>query len=532
MKRRDFLMKMAGAAGSIAAGCSILEESDRPAPRGKPNVVLILADDLGYADLGCYQTATDPKYIDTRVLDFSPNIDSLADNGVRFTDFQAYPVCTPTRFALLSGMYLRRSSSLWNIKVLQPADTNKGIDRHTMAESFKAAGYKTACIGKWHLGSGDMLQNTCPPKPPFGALNDYHPNAKGFDYYYGCLGGSIDYCNHTSKDMFFDWFEGRKMLWCDDGTGANTHCDEGRYSTHLITDKAVEFIDSNHDKPFFLYVPYNAPHWAQTKIQDPLHVSQLPIEEETPGHPLYRRYLSKFDGFNDGKNTWGPGNDKTNWRKRFLAMVNIMDDGVGRILQALRRRNIERNTVVVFISDNGGETEYDYNGRPVQYGSNNYPLKDDKAGVYEGGIRVPAIVQWKGRIPAGRVSEQLASVVDVKLTLGRLAGLDMDSAPTDGIALRSNLFDPAAAVPRPDGLFLYHSSKGCFRRNDGSNKWKYVKHADGSEALFNLADDIHEDNNLKTSNAAKFNELRKEYLHEHSQIITPGSVPPLPSRSL
>jgi arylsulfatase A len=535
VNRRDFLKQIAAAAGglsfggSLASGGAVLSNKavDIRTPTKKTNVVLILADDLGYADIGCYQTPGDPKYIDTSVLNFSPNIDALAAGGVRFTDFHAYPVCTPTRFVLLSGMYLRRSSSLWNIGVLQQNDTNKGIDRHTMAESFKAAGYATACIGKWHLGSGTMLQNGYPSAPPFSTTNNYHPDVKGFDYYYGHLGGSIDYCNHSNKDMFFDWFDGRQMLWNDDGSGDNIHADENKYSTHLITDGAIDFINTNADKPFFLYVPYNAPHWAQTKIQDSLHVSQLPVEEETVGHPDYRKYLSRFDGYNDGTTTWGVGDDNTNWRKRFLAMVNIMDDGIGKIMQTLRSKGLEDNTIVVFISDNGGETLYNY-GTPVEFGSKNYPLRDDKGGVYEGGIRVPAIFQWKGHIPAGQTSAQLASVVDMKLTVGRLAGLDMDSLPTDGIDLRSNLQNPGTTIPRPDGLFMYHSNKYCYRKNEGSDKWKYVKHADGTEALYNLANDIHEDTNLKTANVTKYNELKNEYLNKYNNVITPGSVPPLP----
>jgi len=541
MNRRNFLKSCLSAAGAAAfgpvasAGVVFSNKAiDIRTPMKKTNVVFILADDLGYSDLGCFQNPADPNYIDTSHLDFSPNIDSIAANGVRLTNFYAHPVCTPTRFCALSGLYLKRSSVFHDLStggVLHASDDNKGFNEHSIADPFKAAGYTTACIGKWHLGDGTMLQTNYPPTQPFSTTNPYHPDQAGFDYYYGFLGGSIDYEKHYVRGKTFDWFENRTMLWTDDGSGGNSHADEGKYASHLLTEKAVNFINAHANKhPFFLYVPFVAPHWSQTAIQDELHVHQLPKEEEIPpgqpGHDpaLYRKYLSRSDAV--------LGTDDTDIRKRLIAMVSAMDDGIGEILQSLRNHGIEENTVVVFVGDNGGEQFYpDYTSVPynpndaIHYGSNNYPGRDDKATLYDGGIRVPAIFQWKGHLPTGQTTSQLASVIDLKLTIGRLAGLDMNSYPTDGVDLGPNLNSPANHVTRD----LFSSSKffGKIYRKDN---WKYVRRHNkgndlGIDELYDLNADPHETTNLASSNPTKMQELKTLCWNTYNDT----NPPPLPS---
>ena len=476
-----------------------------------PNVILIFADDLGYGDVGCFQEL----YPSAGRRDAkTPHIDSLANNGVRLTDFYAHPVCTPSRYCLLTGQHLGRSRDLRNISVLDYDFPEQGLRPHeeTIAKVFQENGYATAAVGKWHLGSGAMSA-ALPPTPPFCTENIHHPNAHGFDYFYGFLGGSIDYNTHCKRDLFFDWFENRNLLFEDDGHGNNSHPDHNRYATRLLADKAVELIDhyAGSKQPFFLYLPLVAPHWAQTAEQTSLAVHQLPVEESDPTSPHFRRYLKQFDDRY-------PGGDETNFRKRLLAMVRALDEGIGQLLERLRSHGLEESTIIFFTSDNGGETGYGKNDE-IAYGSDNGPFtRGDKATMYEGGIRVPAIVQWKGHLPTGQISRQVGAVIDVKSTLAHLAGLDFDGLTTDGIDLGFNLYNPEQVIGRDH--FCYSEFYGrVYRQGD----WKYVRNHRGAtkdqDELYNLANDVGETRNLATTNIAKLRELKQLHARKLAEVL-------------
>ena len=479
MDRRTFL-KVAGvgAVGSIM-GFPLNAAAQHS---NKPNVVLIIGDDIGYNDLGCYNS---PDAL-------TPHIDSLANEGVRFRQFYVNPMCTPTRFSLMTGWHINRSTDgLW--KALNWADTDKGLrsDKITIADVFKSRGYATGIIGKWHIGTGDMVAN-----PPESAASDseFHPNNHGFDYFYGALSGAIDYITHWNQDRWQDWFENKSYI-----PGAES----GEYATHLFTNKAVQFINAHKEEPFFLYLPYTAPHSGNNPLpRTALTQNQLPVGEETD-----RIYLSRFD------HLWPSSEDTTNIRKRFLSMIAVLDDGIGEILDTLRTNGLEENTIVVFISDNGGKNKF---------GGTNDPLRSEKSHVYEGGIRTPAMIKWKNAIPEGVDSDQIGTIWDMFLTIGRLAGFPMFEYRTDGIDLRENILENKI-VERD--LFYHNAIFGkVFRRG----KWKYVRDykTTDKDELYDLDADIGETTDLASTYPEKLDELKALHAQQAAALNDPPPFPP------
>ena len=320
------------------------------AAQTRPNIVLIVADDLGYGDLGSYG-APDIK---------TPNLDRLAREGVRLTDFYANaPVCTPTRAGLMSGRYQQR------VRLERPIETNPatpatGLDiglpatGRSLPQILKNAGYATGLIGKWHLGF----------KPEF------QPNRHGFDYFWGYLAGYVDWYAHVRGD-------GQRDLW--ENATAVQH--QG-YLGHELTRRAVTFIGDHATRPFFLEVSYGAPHWP---FQSPHRASTAVVR--------------------NGSMLQVAADENPPSRADYAAMVEDMDAGIGRILDALAARGLTGNTLVVFTSDNGGE-----------WLSRNAPFFHRKDTVWEGGIRVPAIVRWPTVVPAGRTLSQVAVTMDLSAT--------------------------------------------------------------------------------------------------------------------
>ncbi len=388
----------------------------------RPNVVLIVTDDVGYGDIGSYG-APDIK---------TPNIDSLAKDGARLTDFYAAPQCTPTRAALTTGRYQQRyrlERAL--LHAATPAgDTGLAANGRTLPQLLKNNGYATGLVGKWHLGY----------KPQFS------PNAHGFDYFFGFKSGYIDYYLHTDGGGDPDLFENGTPVKVDG------------YMTDLITDRSVKFIEQNAQKSFFLEVTYNAAHWP---FQRPDHPSTA---------PNHARFVQ-------------PDDADTATRQDYVAILERADQGIGQILQALKRLGLERNTLVIFMNDNGGE-----------WLSRNAPLFNRKGTVWEGGIRVPAIFRWPGHIPAGRQSSQVASVMDVTASI--LAGTNTPvpvEAKLEGMNLLPILEGRSQLVERT--LFFRFTQGTGKQLAVRQGRWKLL--VDGGKSyVFDLSKDVGERNDL------------------------------------
>jgi len=384
----------------------------------RPNIVLVITDDVGYGDFGSYGAP------DVR----TPHIDSLARDGVRLTDFYANgATCTPTRTGLISGRYQQRVGL--EAPLSQGAiDQERGLSPtgRSLPQLLKNNGYATALVGKWHLGW----------------KSEFSPGAHGFDYFFGFKSGFTDYYHHTGGDGRPDLFENDRPV------------EVAGYMTDLITERSVRFIEQNRQRPFFIDVAYNAAHW-------PYQPPDSPSKARDNG-----RHLGPFD-------------DSTNTRADYVAMLERADQGVGRILEALDRLGLRQNTMVIFTNDNGGE-----------WLSRNTPLFQHKGSVWEGGIRVPAIIRWPGRIPAGSVSRQVGITMD--LTASILAATGTSVAPDsrlEGINLLPVLEGRAAEIDR--ALFWRVTGQQAVRSGD----WKLLM--DGGRALlFDLRTDIAEHHNM------------------------------------
>jgi arylsulfatase A len=398
----------------VACNSARLEESAKPA---RPNILLIVADDLGYADLCCYGGK------DMR----TPNIDRLAKEGVRLTDFYAFPVCSPTRAALITGRYPQRTGFDWVINYKEK-DRGLSAKNPTLAGLLKKQGYATALFGKWHLGY----------KPEFA------PNAHGFDEFFGFLAADLDYYAHTDANG-------------DPGLYENTKLVEAKgYLTDLITERSLAFLKKNAKEPFFLEVAYNAPHWPF----------------QPPDKPEDRRTLR----------TYGP---EIGTRADYVRMVERMDEGVGKLLAALDDAGLAKDTLVIFVNDNGGERL-----------SDNGPLFHGKYTLWEGGIRVPCILRWPAVLPAKADSKDPAITMDLTATILTAAGVELPTdQPLDGediVPLLSGNKTPRERtffwrLPRPDERF----GQMAVRRG----KWKFVYDRE-MELLFDLEKDIGEKRNV------------------------------------
>ncbi|OHB49495.1 MAG: hypothetical protein A2Y10_03745 [Planctomycetes bacterium GWF2_41_51] len=326
----------------------------------KKNVIWILADDLGYGDVGSYGC----RDIST------PNIDRLAQDGAMFTRSYAYPACTPTRAALLTGRYPEKAGITGVLMGKGGMDSSAT----TIAEVFKKSGYTTACIGKWHLGyAGDTL-----------------PNSQGFDFFYGHRGGKIDYFKHTdTAQKLKNDPNGKHDLY----KNQTEIFEENKYSTNLFTNSALNFIKENSSKPFFMYLAYNAPHYSRHK------------ELQAPGISHHQ-----------------VGQSST--REVYAAMVECMDEGIGQIIKMLESAGLADDTIICFISDNGAD--------PVHGGSNGL-LREKKGTCWEGGIRTPLIIKWPGLSTNGTKINCPIGIYDLFPTFVKKLGLKYDIKNLDGV---------------------------------------------------------------------------------------------------
>ena len=426
MERREFLALcgVLGAGTVMQSGC---ETTARSTVKSKPNVVLIVADDLGYGELSV-QGSKD-------IL--TPNIDSIARNGVRFTDgYVTCPVCSPTRAGLMTGRYQQRFGHEFNPGP-QGAESNVfglPLSETTLPQRMKQLGYTTGMVGKWHLGNRD----------------GYYPTERGFDEFYGFLGGAHSYVN-AKADTKNPILRGKTVV------------DELSYTTEDFAREACSFVDRHKEHPFFLYVPFNAVH--------------APMD-------VLEKYMAPYASIQDEK------------RRKFAAMLSALDAGVGSILSKLNEHGLTDNTLVIFISDNGGPTQ--------QITSKNDPLRGFKGQVLEGGIRVPFMMQWPGHIPEGKTYSKPVISLDILSTAIAAAGGAI--APGDkceGVNLVPYINREITGAPH-DALHWRQGENYAVRMGN----YKLVKQTDEPLALYELLNDIHEDNNIASQMPEKVKELQ------------------------
>jgi arylsulfatase A-like enzyme len=415
----------------------------------RPNILFILADDLGYGDLSCFGR---PDYQ-------TPHLDRLAAQGIRFVNaYSGSPVCTPSRCAFITGRYPSRTRVGLEEPLTERGDLGDkaktlGLppDHPTIASLLKQSGYETALVGKWHLGY----------LPNFGPLNS------GFDEFFGIMSGAVDFFTHKDMRGDLDLFEGKVPV------------ERIGYMTELLTARAVDYVSKRgrgEERPFYLSLHYTAPHWPWEGPRD---------------QDVSRALGREYDGFTAG------GSLKT-----YAKMMKSLDDGIGEVLRALTRANLARNTLVIFTSDNGGE-RFSYN----------WPFRGQKFSLFQGGIRVPAIVRWPGVTPAGSVSEQAAITMDWTATMLAAGGAKPDPAyPLDGHDLRPILRGARSVYERT--FFWRNSNQDAVVKG----RWKYVKDGD-REYLFDLGSDEREQADFREQNPAMFTQLRDEYKEWNSTVL-------------
>ena len=430
INRREFI-------GAAVVG-SALALQRTPARPQRPNILFILADDLGYGDLSCYGR---PDYK-------TPVLDNLAKQGIMFTDaYAAAPVCTPTRVGFHTGRYPHRLP-IGAGGVLEADNLELGIppEHPTIASLLKANGYENTLIGKWHVGISAK----------FG------PNRNGYDEYFGFHAGSADYFSYLNTAGNVDLWENEEL--------SKAH----GYLTDLFTEKALQVVRKSHTKPFYLSLHYNAPHspWEGPGDANLDHSKHNPLQAGN-GSP-----------------------------QKYAEMMHSMDDGIGRVLKAVADAGLEQNTLIIFTSDNGG----------IRYG-NNWPFSFQKGNCWEGGIRVPAIVRWKGVVPEGRITGQPAITMDWTATILAATGAKPDPRyPFDGEDLLPVCTGEKAAHDRT--LFWRNNVHDAARMG----KWKYLKEQKG-EHLWDLTFDPGEKKDIKDDHPEIFNSMRTMYKEWNGKMV-------------
>ncbi len=425
-----------------------------------PNIVFILADDLGWKDLGCYGNT----------FNETPNLDSLAQYGIRFTQaYAACPVSSPTRASIMTGKYPARLQLTNFIKgdrtdeksPILPATWKPYLEARetTLPELLKQKGYTSGLVGKWHLGGHDTIA-------PWG---------QGFDYSWMIGKNGLDYYNYSIYT----------------GSYQNEITDQGaEYLTDKLTDYGVDFIQQNSKKPFFLYLAYSAPHVYIVPRADKL-----------------RKYLAKY----------GKSDEKHN--PYYAAMLESLDDGVGRILQTLKQNGLLENTLIIFTSDNGGLGIDEAGPTPT----NNAPLRKWKGHIYEGGIRVPAIVSWAGKIKEGVVSDFVFSSIDYLPTFCELAGISKFPENIDGKSILPAFLD-TAKFTTSDRTYFWHyphfsNQLGRPAAAVRLGNYKLVElYETGKLELYNLKEDISESNDLSQKMKTKTDELYRLLIDWRKQV--------------
>jgi len=458
---------------ALASLCSVCLVADET---GRPNIIFIFADDWGYGDLGAHGHLTDVQ---------TPHLDALSGKGVLFTDaYITAPQCSPSRAGLITGRYQQRFG------FDQIPDGPLPLDQETIAERLSNAGYKTGMVGKWHLEPNAVCVKWAKEHQPAGIENNrvkvrqdlsqrYWPQSRGFDEFFK---GEMNryWCNYALDGRDLD-SDGQ---WIDDD----------RFRVDVQTDAGLAFIERNADEPFFLYLAHYAPH--------------VPLEAT-------EKYLSRFPGKMPER------------RRTGLAMINAVDDGVGRIMERLNQKGIADNTLVIFTSDNGAPLKIHKldapGGGPGWDGSLNDPLNGEKGMVAEGGIRVPMIWSWPARLPQGKVITDPVISLDMTASAVAAAGIKINAeTKLDGVNLIPWLSGVQSVAPARS-LFWRFWNQAAVRRGD----WKLIATGDGSDRLFNVREDKEEQHNLIANQAGLAKQLKAE-LRQWTEQLQPIGLPAEP----
>ena len=470
-RRIHRLCRLAVLAAAVLVAATVPAQPTRAAPNDRPNLIVIMVDDMGYQGVSCFGN----PYFKT------PQIDRLAAEGMRLTDFHSSgTVCSPTRAGLLTGRYQQRAGIE---AVIHPASDHpehrKGLAERelTFAELLHEAGYATGLVGKWHQGYPHNSEK-------------YHPDVHGFDAFVGYHSGNIDFISHVGDHNRHDWWHGRREI------------EEAGYSTHLINKHADEFIRKHRDGPFCLYIAHEA-------IHNPVQV---------PGDPVRR---TEADGWQRFK-----PKDQAERIEKYRGMTLPIDEGIGQLRQTLTELELDRNTLVLFFSDNGPAGDFP-SGDPK--------LRGGKGTVYEGGHRVPFIAWWPGKVPAGTSSDVPAISIDVMPTLLKLAGTTAPEGHIlDGVDLSPVLLEQKSLPPRP--LYwasLSNSGQRSEALRDGP--WKLVvthpKAQPGTFenerlALFRLDQDPSEKQDLAAAHKDRAAQMLEQLKNWYAEVS--ASSPPQP----
>jgi arylsulfatase B len=419
----------------------------------KPNIIIIVADDLGWNDVGFHNTEIK-----------TPNLDKIVQQGIELERFYVRPLCSPTRAGLLTGKYPERFGLRGVVNPRAQGGLPDSVQ--TLANLLAAAGYKNrGAFGKWHLGHSDIK---------------FHPLKLGFTEFYGHYNGAIDYFTHF-RNGALDWHEGFQLNY-----------DKG-YATDLIAGRAVEFISQSKNDPFFAYISFNAPHAPLQAKEDDLKLygfdSSKIFEDFFGGGVQMNEYNTPDYG------RQGRGN---NARQTLSAMITSMDDGIGEIIGFLEKNDLLDNTLIWFLSDNGGA---------LQFSASNFPLRGGKETEWEGGVRVASAVYWKGRWEGGKKNNQLMSFIDVFPTVAAIARAPMNNE-IDGINI-SQALDGKKMKDR----VLYLGKEAVV-----TNQWKL-----NQDELFDIQKDKSEKNNLASGHSKVLEEL-KTSLAEFKKMVVPNQL--------
>jgi len=414
----------------------------------RPNIIYIMADDLGYADLSCYGR----KDYQT------PHLDKLCSQGIKFMNaYAAAPVCTPTRVSFYTGRYPARLA----VGLYEPLEGNSkdslvGLSPETpsIGNLLKRSGYETYLVGKWHLGF----------------TPEHTPNKNGFDYFFGFKAGATDYISHTAFNGEPDLYE-NDILVQKDG-----------YITDLLGEKAIEIVKQPHQKPFFLALMFNAPHWPWQTRED------KPVPNGTAA-------------------SWAEGGSP----ETYAAIMKSLDDAVGKLVKTIDDLKLSNNTVIIFTSDNGG----------VQF-SDNGIYKGRKMQLWEGGIREPAFIRWTSKLKENTVTDQVATTMDWTATILSIAGAKADkNFPLDGINLLPILTGKQKELKRTLYWRISQRRQHSAIRDDN---WKWLRDEKGEEYLFDLSVDPLEKNNLKEKFPETFVQLKNKFSAWEKTVLTPIPV--------